>query len=190
MERQRCVWYRNPSAAMLRYHDEEWGVPCHDDRGQFAFLVLESAQAGLSWQTILHRREGYRRAFANFDPRLVARFTAGDVARLMGDTGIIRNRAKIESAVNNARAFLDIAARHGTFCNWFWAFTDGRSIQNAWRSMDEVPAATPLSDTIARELKRLGFRFLGSRIVYAHMQATGMVNDHITSCFRHAELRP
>lgn len=189
MEQQRCLWYKNSSPDMIRYHDEEWGVPCHDDRGQFQFLVLESAQAGLSWRTILDRREGYRRCFANFDVRTVAGFTAADVARLMRDTSIIRNRHKIESAINNARVFLEIAARHGSFCNWFWGFTDGLSIQNAWREMTDVPSTSPLSDTIAKEMKALGFRFLGSTVIYAHMQATGMVNDHITRCFRHEELR-
>ena len=149
----RCQWYSNPSEAMIRYHDEEWGVPCWTDRGQFEFLVLESAQAGLSWKTILARREGYRRCFAGFDPEKVAAFTQEDVGRLMGDAGIIRNRAKIESAVANARAFMEVAAKHGSFCRWFWGFTDGWSIQNAWREMSEVPASTPLSERIAREMK-------------------------------------
>ena len=188
-EQQRCLWYKHSAENMLRYHDTEWGVPCHDDRGQFEFLVLEAAQAGLAWRTILDRREGYRRCFADFDPHRVATFTEADVARLMTDAGIIRNRAKIVSAINNARVFLEISAKYGSFCNWFWAFTDGWSIQNAWRTMDEVPATSQLSDTIAREMKRLGFRFMGSTVVYAHMQATGMVNDHITYCFRHAALR-
>ena len=189
MEQQRCLWYRNSAENMLRYHDGEWGVPCREDRRQFEFLVLESAQAGLSWRTILDRREGYRRCFAGFDPEKVAAFTRADVERLMGDASIIRNRSKIESAVSNARVFLEIAASYGSFCNWFWGFTDGWSIQNAWREMDEVPATSPLSDRIAREMKAQGFRFLGSTVVYAHMQATGMVNDHITRCFRYEELR-
>ena len=188
-QRVRCQWYVNPSEAMMRYHDEEWGVPCWTDRGQFEFLVLESAQAGLSWKTILARREGYRRCFAGFDPAKVAAFTSADVERLMGDAGIIRNRSKIEAAVSNARAFLDIAAKHGSFCSWFWGFTDGWSIQNAWREMSDVPASTPLSDLIAKEMKALGFRFLGNTVIYAHMQATGMVNDHVTRCFRYEELR-
>ncbi len=189
MEQQRCLWYKNSAENMLRYHDGEWGVPCHEDRRQFEFLVLESAQAGLSWRTILDRREGYRRCFAGFDPEKVAAFTRADVERLMGDASIIRNRSKIESAVSNARVFLEIAAKYGSFCNWFWGFTDGWSVQNAWREMDEVPATSPLSDRIAREMKAQGFRFLGSTVVYAHMQATGMVNDHITRCFRYEELR-
>ena len=188
MERQRCSWYSKPTELMLRYHDEEWGVPCFDDHRQFEFLILESAQAGLSWSTILNRREGYRRAFADFDPERVARFTERDVERLMADAGIIRNRKKIESAIGNARCFLDIAEKHGGFCPWFWAFTDGRPIRNAWRRMEDVPATTPLSDRIAKEMKALGFRFLGSTVLYAHMQATGMVNDHIVACFRHEEV--
>ncbi len=189
MQKKRCEWYKNSSEQMLRYHDEEWGVPRCDDRGQFEFLVLESAQAGLSWKTILARREGYRRCFADFDASAVARFTQKDVDRLMLDTGIIRNRAKIESAVCNARIFMELAAKHGSFCQWIWSFTDGRSIQNAWTDMALVPATSPLSDIIAREMKRLGFRFLGSTVIYSHMQATGMVNDHLTSCFRYDEVR-
>ena len=188
MEKTRCVWYSNPTELMVRYHDEEWGVPCFDDRRQFEFLVLESAQAGLSWNTILNRREGYRRAFADFDPERVARFTARDVDRLMGDAAIIRNRKKIESAVGNARCFLDIVEKHGSFCAWYWDFVAGRPIQNAWTRMEDVPATTPLSDRIAKEMKGLGFRFLGSTILYAHMQATGMVNDHLVTCFRHGEV--
>jgi DNA-3-methyladenine glycosylase I len=186
---ERCQWYSNPSEAMTRYHDEEWGVPCWTDRGQFEFLVLESAQAGLSWNTILARREGYRRCFAGFDPEKVAAFTAEDAERLMGDAGIIRNRAKIVAAIANARAFMEVAAKHGSFCRWFWGFTDGWSIQNTWRERSDVPASTRLSERIAREMKALGFRFLGSTVIYAHMQATGMVNDHITRCFRYEELR-
>lgn len=174
---------------MLRYHDEEWGVPCFDDQKQFEFLVLESAQAGLSWNTILNRREGYRRAFAGFDPVRVASFTERDQDRLMADTSIIRNRKKIESAIMNARVFLALVEKHGSFCDWFWRFTEGRPIRNAWSEMREVPVSTPLSDAIAKEMKRLGFRFLGSTTLYAHMQACGMVNDHITSCFRYQELR-
>ena len=189
MQKTRCEWYKNPSEEMIRYHDEEWGVPCLTDRGQFEFLVLESAQAGLSWKTILARREGYRRCFAGFDAEAVAQFTQADVERLMQDSGIIRNRAKIESAIHNARLFAEIAAKHGSFCRWFWGFTDGRSVQNAWTDMSLVPATSVLSDLIAREMKRLGFRFLGSTVIYSHMQATGMVNDHVTSCFRYGEVR-
>ncbi|MDR0701001.1 MAG: DNA-3-methyladenine glycosylase I [Azoarcus sp.] len=186
MEKTRCDWAVGLDLS-IRYHDEEWGVPCHDDRGQFEFLVLESAQAGLSWNTILKKREAYRRCFAGFDPEKVARFTARDVDRLMADAAIVRNRKKIESAVGNARIFLDIAARHGSFSAWLWSFVDGEPIRNTWKEMREVPPSTPLSAAISKEMKRLGFRFMGSVIVYAHMQATGMVNDHLVSCFRHEQ---
>jgi DNA-3-methyladenine glycosylase I len=181
----RCAWALKSD--MMRYHDTEWGVPRLDDAGQFEFLVLESAQAGLSWATILRKREGYRRAFAEFDPVRVAAFTEKDVDRLLRDEGIVRNRKKIESAISNARLFLEIAARHGNFARYIWRFVEGRPIVNAWREMAEIPATTPLSDTIARELRGMGFKFLGSTVIYAHMQATGMVNDHLTGCFRHAE---
>jgi DNA-3-methyladenine glycosylase I len=174
---------------MFRYHDEEWGVPCRDDTGQFEFLVLESAQAGLSWNTILKKREGYRRCFAGFDPEKVAVFTRRDVECLMADTSIVRNRGKIESAVANARVFLDIAARHGSFCDWLWRFVDGKPVQNAWKDLREVPSTTALSNAITGEMKKLGFRFMGSTTIYAHMQATGMVNDHLTACFRHGQVR-
>lgn len=189
MEGTRCPWAVGVDANYLRYHDEEWGVPRYDDPGQFEFLVLESAQAGLSWNTILKKREGYRRCFAGFDPEKVACFTEREVDRLMADAAIVRNRKKIESAVSNARLFLEIAAEHGSFSAWLWRFVEGKPIQNAWRDMREVPPASPLSETIAREMKQRGFRFMGSTIVYAHMQATGMVNDHLVSCFRHEEVR-
>ena len=184
----RCGWADSGTELMRNYHDREWGVPFFDDRTHFEFLILESAQAGLSWNTILNRREGYRHCFANFDPEQVARFTESDVERLMQDMRIIRNRRKIESAINNARIFLETAARHGTFCNWIWRFTEGRPLVNHWKNLGEMPAHTPLSDTVAREMKRLGFRFLGSTILYSHMQAIGMINDHLTSCFRHGEI--
>jgi DNA-3-methyladenine glycosylase I len=186
MEKTRCGWAAGPG---LIYHDEEWGVPRYDDPGQFEFLTLEAAQAGLSWSTILKKREGYRRCFAGFDPERVAAFTQQDVERLMADAAIVRNRRKILSAIGNARVFLDIAARHGSFCRWFWQFTEGKPVQNAWKNMSEVPPTSPLSDTIAREMKKLGFSFMGSTIVYAHMQATGMVNDHLVTCFRHEQVR-
>lgn len=188
MDRTRCDWAAG-SEPGLRYHDEEWGVPRRDDRGQFEFLTLEAAQAGLSWNTILNKREGYRRCFAGFDPGQVARFTRQDVERLLQDRAIVRNRKKIESAIHNARVFLDIAARHGSFSAWLWRFVEGRPIQNAWKNMRELPAATPLSEAISREMKKLGFKFMGATIVYAHMQATGMVNDHLISCFRHEQVR-
>lgn len=176
------------SALETAYHDKEWGVPRRDDAGQFEFLVLETAQAGLSWATILRKREGYRRAFAGFDPEKVARFTEKDVERLLGDPGIVRNRRKIESAINNARCFLEVAAGRGSFSGYLWNFVDGRPLVNRWRDMSEIPPRTPLSETMARELKRLGFTFLGPTVLYAHMQATGLVNDHLVSCFRHGEV--
>jgi DNA-3-methyladenine glycosylase I len=183
----RCSWCLGVSDAYQAYHDEEWGCPVTDDRGQFEFLVLESAQAGLSWSTVLHKRDGYRRAFAGFDPERVARFNRRSVERLVGDAGIIRNRLKIEAAIGNARAFLELQARHGSFSAWLWDFVDGRPVVNHWREMCQVPATTALSDRISKALKARGFRFVGSTIVYAHLQATGLVNDHLVSCYRHAE---
>lgn len=173
---------------MKDYHDTEWGVPVHDDRKMFEFLVLESAQAGLSWLTILRKRENYRRAFAGFDPERVASFSGERVEALLHDSGIIRNRMKIEAAVNNARIFLDIAAEHGSFCRFIWGYTDGEPIVNCCSRISDVPASTPLSTRISRDLKGMGFRFFGPVICYSHMQATGMVNDHMTFCWRHREL--
>jgi DNA-3-methyladenine glycosylase I len=185
--RQRCDWSLGVSDAYLAYHDEEWGMPARDDARQFEFLVLESAQAGLSWSTILHKRAGYRRAFAGFDPARVARFNRRSVERLMADSGIVRNRQKIEAAIGNARAFLELQSRFGSFSDYLWGFVDGKPVVNRWREMRQVPAATPLSDGISRDLKSRGFKFVGSTIVYAHLQATGLVNDHLVSCFRHRE---
>jgi len=183
---QRCAW---PKSDLDRaYHDREWGVPLHDDRTLFEFLVLEGAQAGLSWSTILNRREGYRAAYLGFDPRAVAGFGEEQEARLLADAGIVRNRAKVRSSIVNAQAFMTVQQEFGSFDAYIWSFVDGEPIQNAWRSLDELPAATPLSETISKDLKRRGFTFVGPTIVYAHMQATGMVNDHIVGCFRHAEL--
>jgi DNA-3-methyladenine glycosylase I len=183
----RCDWCLGVSEAYLRYHDEEWGRPVRDDAGQFEFLVLESAQAGLSWSTVLHKRAGYRRAFAGFDPEKVARFNSRSIERLMGDAGIIRNRLKIQAAIGNARAFLAVREEFGSFSAYLWDFVDGRPVVNRWRAMREVPAATPLSDRISKDLKARGFKFVGSTIIYAHLQATGLVNDHLVGCFRHAE---
>jgi DNA-3-methyladenine glycosylase I len=183
----RCPWCAKDEL-YRRYHDEEWGAPVHDDRRLFEFLVLEGAQAGLSWHTILKKREGYRRAFAGFDPETVARFGDEDAARLLADPSIVRNRLKIAAAVTNARAFLRVQERFGSFDAYIWGFTDGGVIQNRWADMAEVPPRTPLSDAISKDLKKRGFTFVGSTIVYAHMQATGMVNDHLVACFRHAEL--
>ena len=184
-ERKRCPWCLG-SQAYVRYHDEEWGVPRHDDRTLFEFLILEGAQAGLSWSTILAKRENYRRAFAGFDARKVARMNAGDAARLLRDPGIVRNRLKIESAIENAGAFLAVQKEHGSFDRYLWRFVDGVPRQNRWRSVSQVPGCTEASDALSKDLKRRGFRFVGSTICYAYMQAVGMVNDHIEICFRHA----
>ncbi len=182
-----CSW---PGAdeLMLAYHDTEWGVPVRDDRKHFEFLVLEAAQAGLSWRTILHRREGYRRAFAAFDPEKVSRFTAKDVEKLLTDTGIIRNRLKVQSAVNNAARFLEIQKEFGSFDAYVWRFVGGKPKRNRWKIVKEVPATTPESDALSKDLKLRGFKFVGSTVIYAHMQATGLVNDHIVSCHRYAGL--
>ena len=169
---------------MIAYHDEEWGVPVHDDRRFFEFLILEGAQAGLSWSTVLRKRDRYREVFAGFDPARVARFGARDVARLLKDPGIIRNRLKVEGAIRNAKAFLAIQAEHGSFDAWVWRFVGGKPMVNRRRGMRDVPATTPESDALSRELKKRGFTFVGSTIMYAFMQATGMVNDQLTDCGR------
>lgn len=183
----RCPWCGN-DPLYREYHDNEWGVPLHDDRRLFEMLTLEGAQAGLSWLTILRKREGYRRAFDGFDPEKVALFGDDDSARLLADPGIVRNRLKIASTITNARAVLEVRARYGSLDRCLWSFVDGAPVRNNWSTMGEVPASTKLSDTLSRELKRLGFRFVGSTICYAFMQATGMVNDHLVGCFRHREL--
>ena len=170
---------------MLRYHDEEWGVPSHDERHLFEMLVLEGAQAGLSWATILRKQEGYREAFAGFDPEPVARFKARDVERLMKDTGIVRNRMKIEAAIANARATLDVRDELGSLDSYLWSFVDGRPIKNRWKRLRELPAETPASKAMSKDLKKRGFRFVGPTICYAFMQSVGMVNDHVTGCFRY-----
>lgn len=181
---QRCPWC-GADPLYVAYHDREWGVPVHDDRRLFEFLVLEGAQAGLSWFTILKRREAYRHAFAGFDPARVARFGELELARLLADSGIVRNRAKIASAVGNARAFLAVQAQFGSFAAFQWDFVDGAPIVNAWARQEEVPARTEVSDRLSKALKQRGFSFVGSTICYAHMQAVGMVNDHLVSCHRH-----
>ena len=186
--RTRCPW-AGSDPLYLAYHDEEWGVPLHDERRLFEMLVLEGAQAGLSWLTILRRREGYRRAFDGFDPGAVARYGRRDVQRLLADGGIIRNRLKIDSAVNNARAFLAVQEEFGGFDAYVWRFVDGKPKQNAWTAQDEVPAQTPVSHALSKDLRGRGFTFVGPTICYAHMQATGMVNDHLVGCFRHREVR-
>ena len=183
----RCGW-AGSDPIYVKYHDDEWGVPVHDDRTLFEFLILEGAQAGLSWITILKRREGYRRAFDGFDPQKVALYGEADVVRLLGDPGIIRNRAKVRSAILNARAFLKVQEEFGSFDAYIWSFVDGEPIVNRLKSMAEIPASTDLSDAISKDLKKRGFSFVGTTIIYAHMQATGMVNDHVTDCFRYREL--
>ena len=185
--RRRCPWAR--SGPDIAYHDREWGVPVRADRRLFEFLVLEGAQAGLSWSTILARRRGYRAAFAAFDPAKVARFTPARVARLLQDPGIIRHRGKIESAIGNARAFLAVQREHGSFAAYVWGFVGGRPIQHGRRQSRHVPAETAISQALSRDLKRRGFTFVGPTICYAFMQATGLVNDHLTSCFRHAAVK-
>ena len=173
---------------MVAYHDREWGVPRHDDTGLFELLTLEGAQAGLSWSTILKKREGYRRAFAGFDPEKVARFNTRSITRLMNDPGIVRNRLKIESTISNARAFLRVREEFGTFDAYIWSFVDGRPRTNRFRRLSDLPATTETSDGMSKDLRKRGFRFVGSTICYAFMQATGMVNDHEVECFRHREL--
>ena len=183
----RCAW-AGSDPLYQAYHDQEWGVPVHDDRLLFEFLTLEGAQAGLSWITILRKREAYRAAFAGFDPAVVATFDEKHQAELLTNAGIVRNRLKVASTITNAKAFLEIQEEFGSFDAYQWRFVDGRPIQNVWQSIKEIPASTPLSDALSRDLKQRGFRFVGSTICYAHMQAVGMVNDHTTNCFRWQEL--
>ena len=188
-DKSRCRWVANGNDLYVSYHDTEWGVPAWDDRTQFEFLILEGAQAGLSWSTILNKREGYRAAFAGFDPEKIARFGKRDVTRLMNDAGIVRNRLKIEAAIGNAKAFLNFSEKVGSFSKHLWSFVGGKPIQNNIAEHGKVPATSPQSDALSKDLKKRGFRFVGSTIIYAHMQATGMVNDHLTSCFRHRECK-
>ena len=189
MSPQSCPWSLGVDDAYQRYHDEEWGVPVRDDARHFEFLLLEGAQAGLSWATVLRKRDGYRRAFAGFDAERVARFNSRSVERLVKDPGIIRNRQKIVAAIGNARRFLDIQEEFGSFDSYVWRFVGGRPIQNRWREQSEVPATSPQSDALSKDLKGRGFAFVGSTIIYAHMQATGLVNDHIVGCFRYDACR-
>lgn len=182
--RSRCSWCLG-SPEMVHYHDAEWGVPLHDDALHFEYLVLDSFQAGLSWRTILHKRENFRRALHGFDAERIARYGANDVERLLADAGIVRHRRKIEATITNARAFLDLRERAGSFDAFVWAFVDGRPLQNRWRAMGEVPSKTVRSDALSRALVAEGFRFVGSTTCYAYMQAAGLVNDHIVDCFRH-----
>ena len=183
MSKTRCEWVKADDPLMLDYHDREWGVPIHDDRKHFEFLVLEAAQAGLSWSTILKRREGYRAAFNDFDPEKVARYTDKRIEALTLDPSIIRNRMKIGAAVRNARQFLAVQDEFGSFDSYAWRFVDGRPRLNRWKSTQEIPATSPQSDAFSKDLKKRGFKFVGSTIIYAHMQAVGMVNDHLVDCF-------
>jgi DNA-3-methyladenine glycosylase I len=183
---QRCTWAT--SAPMIAYHDMEWGVPVHDDRLLFEFLILDGVQAGLSWEIVLRKRDNYRLAFDGFDPRAVAAYDEAKVAELLANPGLIRNRLKIAAALGNARAFLAVQAEYGSFAEYLWRFVNGRTVQNAWRTSQEVPARTPQADALSAALKSRGFSFVGPTICYAFMQAAGLVNDHTVDCFRHAEL--
>lgn len=186
--KKRCTWCENTFDEYIKYHDEEWGVPVHDDRVHFEFLILEGAQAGLSWATILKRRDGYRAAFADFDPEEVAQFSQEKVEALLLDPGIIRNRLKVQGTVINAQKFLEVQKEFGSFDRYIWSFVGEKPIVNAWKSMKEVPATTPESDVMSKDLKKRGFKFVGSTIMYAYMQACGLVNDHTTDCFRYKEV--
>lgn len=183
----RCPW-ANTSEPERMYHDKEWGVPEHDDRKLFEFLVLEGAQAGLSWRTILNKRAGYRECFADFDPEAVARFDEARMAAILANPAVVRNRLKVQSAVNNARRFLEVASEFGSFNRYIWGFVNGRPIVNAWTNMSEVPAVTAEATAMSKDMKKRGFTFVGPTVCYAFMQATGMVNDHLVGCFRHAEV--
>jgi len=184
---KRCAWAGDSSLEMIKYHDEEWGVPVWDDQKQFEFLILEGAQAGLSWSTILNKREGYRKNFADFDVNKVARFTQKRIDRILLDPGIVRNKLKINAAVTNAKVFLKVQEEFDSFCNYIWDFVNGKPIQNKPRTGSDFVATSPESDALSKDLKKRGFKFVGSTIMYAHMQATGLVNDHQVSCFRHKE---
>jgi DNA-3-methyladenine glycosylase I len=184
----RCAWAEGQFPEYVCYHDEEWGVPVYDDKKHFEFMILESAQAGLSWATVLKRREGYRQAFADFDVEKVARFSEEDIQRLLQDTGIIRNQLKIRAAVNNAKLFLEVQKEFGSFSTYIWQFVEGAPKINHWASQKEVPATSAESDALSKDLKKRGFKFVGSTIMYAHMQACGLVMDHTTNCFRYADL--
>ncbi len=187
-EPKRCGWVENTFDLYYQYHDKEWGVPVHDEKKHYEFLILEGAQAGLSWSTILNKREGYREAFADFDPVEVARFTESQIEGALLNPRIIRNKLKVRSAVTNAQRFLEVQKEFGSFDKYIWSFVDGTPIINHWRSMSEVPVTTFISDKLSKDLKKRGFKFVGSTIIYAHMQAIGMVNDHTVDCFRHKEL--
>jgi len=185
---RRCEWaYRGELERS--YHDKEWGVPIHDDRSLFEFLILEGAQAGLSWSTILGKREGYRKAFDNFDARKISKYSGSDISRLLHDSRIIRNRLKINATITNARAFLQLQKQAGSFDDYIWQFVNGKPIRNSWKKITDIPSSTPESDAMSKDLKRRGFKFIGTTICYAFMQAVGMVNDHVVGCFRYKELK-
>ena len=188
-QKTRCTWAGSTDPLMMAYHDDEWGVPSHDDRHFFEMLTLEGAQAGLNWRTILYKREGYRRAFSQFDPRKVARYDARKVQALLKDEGIVRNRLKVESTIDNARAFIAVQKEFGSFDTYIWSFVAGKPLVNSWKKLGEIPAKTQESDAMSKDLKKRGFRFVGSTICYAFMQATGLVNDHTVDCFRRARKR-
>ncbi len=185
---KRCRWVPQNKPTYVKYHDQEWGVPVLDDIKMFEFLVLESFQAGLSWEIILNKRENFRKAFAQFDYKKVAAFGEDKVQELLQDKGIVRNQLKIRAAINNAQHYLEVIDEFGSFCNYFWKYSDNKPIQNHFNTLDNIPASTPLSDTISKDLKQRGFKFLGTTVVYAHMQAVGMVNDHLEECFRYTEV--
>jgi DNA-3-methyladenine glycosylase I len=185
MEKQRCAWCVGTFDDYVKYHDIEWGVPVHDENKHFEFLILEGAQAGLSWATILKRREGYRKAFANFDPKKVAQYDSQKIKELLQDPGIIRNKLKVNGAVTNAQHFLEVQDEFGSFDKYIWNFVGNKPILNSWRTMSEVPATSMESDALSKDLKKRGFKFVGSTIMYAHMQACGLVNDHTVDCFRY-----
>ena len=188
MDKSRCTWCGD-DALYMKYHDSEWGVPVFDDKLLFEFLVLETFQAGLSWITILRKRENFRMAFDNFDYKRIARYDESKYDELLLDSGIIRNKLKIKATINNAQLFMDIQKEAGSFSNYLWNFSNGKPIQNNWQQMNQVPATTDLSDTISKALKKKGFKFVGSTVIYAYMQAIGMVNDHIKTCFRHHQIK-
>jgi DNA-3-methyladenine glycosylase I len=185
---RRCEW-ANRGELERSYHDKEWGVPIHDDKSLFEFLILEGAQAGLSWSTILRKREGYRKAFDNFDARKISKYSESDISRLLHDSRIIRNRLKISATITSARAFLQLQKEAGSFNNYIWQFVDGKPIRNSWKKITDIPSSTPESDAMSKDLKRRGFKFVGTTICYAFMQAVGMVNDHVVGCFRYKELK-
>lgn len=185
-KKNRCPWCLKFDQ-YIEYHDSEWGVPVHDDRVHFEFLILEGAQAGLSWSTILKKRDGYRKAFAGFDPSKVARFTPTKIEKILDDPGIVRNKLKVNAAVNNARRFLEVQKEFGDFDRYIWSFVNGKPIINKWKSLQQVPATTKESDALSRDLRNRGFKFVGSTVIYSHMQACGLVNDHLMSCWRYKE---